>query len=270
MSRREELDLFLLRANELISAKYILADVKIVNLLKSIAGSEALIAIFKNCLSGFDYQNAKKKYLIKNQYLADGKGQFVLPANSRDLLAFVFNILMDVDARRIDLGEFVNKYFYVDGSYSAGFDAFINGMIKPFANAVRTLMESVLEGKVQDPVEALTEEENRKERERLEALEKEKREKELSKKTYFANVKKIQEYILADKSKIRESKKTDEEKEEMLLVCDMLANVVVGDDKDAINYAFIAYKYMAKASGFMFRGRVKTIIALLKDIVNEL
>ena len=50
MNKREELDLFLLRADELIDSKYILASKKIENLLKSIANSETLLSIFKNCL----------------------------------------------------------------------------------------------------------------------------------------------------------------------------------------------------------------------------
>ena len=40
---------------------------------------------------------------------------------------------------------------------------------------------------------------------------------------------------------------TDEEKEEFLLVIDMLANVLESEDKEAINYAFVSYKYMAKS-----------------------
>ena len=162
MTKREELDLFLLRADEFIDSKYILADIKIVNLLKAIASSDTLIAIFKNCLTDFDYHQATKKYLVKSPYLADNKGEFVLPPSSRELLAFVFNVLMDLDTKAILLGEFIDKYFFVDGSFSAGYDAFINKMIKPFKNSVKILMESVIDGRVQDPVEALTEEENRK------------------------------------------------------------------------------------------------------------
>ena len=40
LTKREELDLFLERAQEFIDSKYILADIKIVNLLKSIANSK--------------------------------------------------------------------------------------------------------------------------------------------------------------------------------------------------------------------------------------
>ena len=56
MNKREELDLFLLRADEFIDSKYILADVKIVALLKSIAVSDSMVAILKSCLKDFDYQ----------------------------------------------------------------------------------------------------------------------------------------------------------------------------------------------------------------------
>ena len=175
MSKREELDLFLTRADEFIESKYILADVKIINLLKSIAGSDTLIAIFKNCLDGFDYEKATKTYLVANKYLSGDKGEFVLPSTSRELLAFIFNLLVDIDAKRIDFSGFIKRYFYEDGSFSAGYSAFINAMIKPFKNSVKMLMESVIEGKLQDPVEALTEEENRKREEEILRAEREKK-----------------------------------------------------------------------------------------------
>ncbi len=100
MTKREELELFLKRTDEFIDAKYILADVKIINVLKTIASSETLIALFKNCLTDFDYHQAKKNYLVKSKFLTDDKGEFILPPNSRELLAFIFNILMDIDAKK--------------------------------------------------------------------------------------------------------------------------------------------------------------------------
>lgn len=268
MTKREELQVFVERADELINSKYILADIKIVNLLKAIASSDTLIALFKNCLDGFDYNAAKKKYLIKNPYLSDEKGQFVLPPNSRELLAFVFNVLMDVDAKRINLGEFINKYFYEDGSSYAGYSSFVNTMIKPFKNSVIALMEKVIEGKLQDPVEALTEEENRKEAQRKQDEINAQKEKELSAKAYGESVKKIKQILLDDKKKIKESKTDDATKNEIILVIDMLANVIESEDKDAIEYAFVAYKYVAKAHPIIFFGRVKAIFKALKDVTD--
>ncbi len=269
MDKRNELGLFLERADELINSKYILADIKIVNLLKAIAASSTLLALFKNCLTDFDYQEAQKKYLVKNQFLGGDKGEFVLPPNSRDLLAFIFNVLMDIDSKRIDLNSFINKYFYVDGSFSSGYDAFTTGMIKPFKNSVKMLMESVIDGRLQDPVEALTEEENKRAKAEKEENEKRIKEKELLEKTYGESVKAIKDLLLEDKQKVRASKLKDQEKEEVLLVIDMLANVIESEDKDAITYAFIAYKYVVKAYKILFFKRVKTIDKLLKGVINE-
>ena len=70
MTKVDELNLFLERADELIDSKYILADVKLASFLKSIASSQTLLALFQNCLSDFDYHVAQKKYFVKSQHLS--------------------------------------------------------------------------------------------------------------------------------------------------------------------------------------------------------
>ncbi len=270
MTNREDLDFFIQKTDDLIESKYILADIKIVGVLKAIASSDTLIALFKNCLTDFDYEQAKKNYLVKNRYLGGDKGEFLLPPNSRELLAFIFNILMDIDAKNIELGEFINKYFFVDGSFSSGYDAFINAMIKPFRNSVKMLMESVIAGSLQDPVEALVEEETRRKKLQEEDELNAKKEKELLEKAYGLSVKTIKELLLEDKQKIKGSKLKNDVKLEITLIVDMLANVIESEDKDAINYAFVAYKYVAKAYKLLFMGRVKKISKLIKDITNGL
>ena len=76
--------------------------------------------------------------------------------------------------------------------------------------------------------------------------------------------------MLADKTKIKASKLSEEIKEELLLVTDMLANVVDGEDKNALIYAFTAYKYMAKAKPCFFAGRAQKVGKLVKGILNEI
>ena len=259
--------MFTVRADDLINSKYILADIKIVNLLKAIASSDTLIALFKNCLTDFDYEQAKSKYLVKSKYLSEEKGEFVLPPNSRELLAFIFNVLADIDAKRIDFASFLNKYFYVDGSFSSAYDSFITAMIKPFKNSVRMLMESVLDGKLQDPVEALVEEEERRAKQKEKDETEAKKQEELSKKTYGESVKKIKELLLADKVKVKKSKYDESIQKEIILIIDMLANALDSEDSDAIEYAFTAYKYLAKVHKIMFFGRVAKIQLLIKDII---
>lgn len=268
MGKSEELELFLSRADEFIDSQYILADVKIVGLLKAIAGSETLLALFKNCLNGFDYAAAKKKCLVKSRYLTADKGEFVLPDSSREMLAFTLVFLTECDAKRVDLGEFINKYFYEDGSFSAGYHAFLYSMIKPFRNTVKALMESVIEGRVQDPVEAFVEEEEKK-RAEIDAEEKRKREeKELLSKSYGESLKTLRELLFKDKQKIEASKLKDEEKKDLLLIISMLANVIESSDKDAIVYAFSAYKFAIRTHKILFFGREKKTEKLVGDVIN--
>ena len=270
MTKKEELDLFLKRTDEFVEAKYILADIKIVNILKSIALSETLIALFKNCLTDFDYNQAKKNYFVKSKFLSNDKCEFVLPPNSRELLAFIFNILMDVDAKKIDFSEFLDKYFYVDGSYSASFEAFKNAMIKPFRNSVKMIMESVIDGKVQDPLEAIIEQEEKLVKQKKLEEEQLAKERELSEKKYYNCIKSIKEILLEDKTNIKNSKLTDKVKKEVIMVIDMLANAVNSEDKDAIEYAFIAYKYVCRVHLFRFIGRARKMKKFIKDFFDAI
>ena len=270
MTKIEDLNLFIEKTDEFINAKYILADVKLANVLKSIAASETLVALFKNCLSDFNFETAKKKYLVKSPYLSEEKGEFILPPNTKELLAFIFNILVDIDAKNIDLNEFVNKYFYVDGSFSSAYEAFLTSMIKPFKNSVKILIEKVIDGSIQDPLDAIVEEEHRRIREKEEEERVKEREKELLQKTYGKSVKSVKEMLLADKQKIRQKIKNETIKNEYLLIVDMLGNVIASEDKDAIQYAFIAYKYLAKTSRWFFLGRVKKMSKLVKEIIDAI
>ncbi len=270
LTKQEELALFTEKADDFIASSYILADIKIMGLLKAIAQSETLLAVFKNCLTDFDYAAAQRKYLVKSKYLSEDKGEFVLPPTQRELLAFVFNILVDTDAKRIDLAAFINKYFYEDGSFSAGYAAFIGEMIKPFCNAVKSIMESVIDGSLQDPADALREEEERKVKEKELAEKEKEREKNMLEKSYGKSLKEIKRLLLLDKMNIKKTRMSEEEKREALLLTDMFGSVLDGADKDAIDYAFTAYKYLTKAHTMLFYGRVKKITALLKDVLRDL
>ena len=53
LTKNAELNAFIKSAEDLFESKYILADVKIVALLKSIAVSNSMVAILKSCLKDF-------------------------------------------------------------------------------------------------------------------------------------------------------------------------------------------------------------------------
>ena len=193
-----------------------------------------------------------------------------MPTNTRELLALIFNLLVKFDSKAIDLADFLSRYFFEDGSYSGSYESFVNAVIKPFRNAVYRIMQNVIEGTLQDPIEAFVEEEEKKEKARKEqALQKEKEE-QLLKQENGESIKQIKEILLSDKTKVKEKNFDKVKEEEIILLIDMLANVIESNDKDAINYAFISYKYMVRAHLMLFKGREKRIAKLLEGVINGL
>lgn len=269
MTKREELDNFLSKTEDFINSKYIVADIKIVYLLKTIAASETLLALFKSCLDSNDYEHLKKKYFVQSKFSFD-KGEFICPVNLGELIALCFGILVDIDAKRLDLALLLDKYFYVNGSFFESYNAFLEQMIKPFSTAVKTVMEKVIDGAVEDPIDAVIREEERKNKEKEEEKNKELKEKELSLKSYGDSIKALKELLLVDKTKIKESKLKENEKREMLLITDTFANVIEAEDKDSIDYAYAAYKFMIRSHHYMFFGRIKKTEKLVKVIFDAI
>ena len=136
---RKQIDLFLQKCDELMQAGFVLADTKIGELLKSIAASDLLYAFFRDVTQKFDYPGAKRRYMNYAPQGTHGRRRLLFPGDVEERLAFVFCLLVDFDAGRIDLGAFLQEYFYEDGSVYGSFYAFSNQVIKPFRNAVRTV-----------------------------------------------------------------------------------------------------------------------------------
>ena len=60
-----------------------------------------------------------------------------LPAERQEILAFVFCLFVELDAGTLHLNDFLLRYFYVDGSYTASYTVFAERMIRPFRDIVR-------------------------------------------------------------------------------------------------------------------------------------
>ena len=128
-TNREQIKLFLRRCDELMQSKYIIADTKIGELLKAIVTSDLLYAFFRDITKDFDYDAAQRKYMNYYPEGTTNKRKLLFPEDPAERLAFVFCLLVDFDSKRIDLGDFLQEYFYEDGSFSSGYAAFINAML---------------------------------------------------------------------------------------------------------------------------------------------
>ncbi len=131
--RFENIRAFLAACDELISGSFVFAEKKIPEVLRAVARSKDLCELFSAVTSSFDYPAAKRYYLRTDE---SGRGKAYLPAERTEVLAFVFCILVEIDEGKLRLNEFLLRYFYVDGSYTASYSLFAERLLRPFREIV--------------------------------------------------------------------------------------------------------------------------------------
>ncbi len=118
--------------NDFLSGKYILANIKLKAILQSINENEKLTDIVSDCIDSFNFDDKFRESIIS--------GRIILPATDKDIIAYCFNILYNLDIGTVGLMDFINKYFTSD-ELSGGeeFKLFTNTIIKPFNEAINRL-----------------------------------------------------------------------------------------------------------------------------------
>ena len=133
----EKIQRFLTACDELVNGTFHVAEGKISEALRALADSKDLTNLFSAVTSGYDYPAAKRAYLRFSNEDGISRGVAYLPSERREVLAFVFCLLVELDAGELRLNDFLLRYFYVDGSYTASYAVFAERMIKPFRDIVR-------------------------------------------------------------------------------------------------------------------------------------
>ena len=141
-SGKGQIDLFLRRCDDVMHTSFILADAKIAELLKSIATSDLLYIFFQNITQNFDYVSAQLRYMNYMPYPGSRKHKLLFPEDPTEKLAFIFCLLVDIDTRVIDLGEFLSEYYYAEGDMNLGFRQFGAEVVLPLKNLIRQMFRS--------------------------------------------------------------------------------------------------------------------------------
>lgn len=139
----QQINRFLQACEKLMNEKYMVADTRIQEVLRSIAESRALTDLFASATERFDYPAAKKLYLRFPASPTSAHGKAFLPKDRVERVAFVFCLLVDIDAGRIKFDDFLLRYFYEDGSYTASFALFAERMLRPFRDIVQECFPDV-------------------------------------------------------------------------------------------------------------------------------
>ena len=135
--RTEKLKRFFAACDALVDSKFQTAEQQISQVLKALAESSDLTALFKSITAKFDYSGAKRTYLRVPE---DGSLHCAvhLPAERHEVIAFVFCLLVEIDSGAFHFKDFLLRYFYVDGSYTASFSLFTGRLIRPFRDILHS------------------------------------------------------------------------------------------------------------------------------------
>lgn len=126
MATKETYEEFINACRELKNSKIILADAKVSAILRSIVSNPTLVEVVGETLVGYNFVNELEN-LTRNQSGA------LLPSEPRKIIAFVFSLLSEIDARRLDLQEFVDQYCKAD-TLAESFGRFNDELIDPFCH----------------------------------------------------------------------------------------------------------------------------------------
>ena len=124
----EKIQSFLNACDEFINCKFLVAEYKLQKMLQILSQSEELCSLIGECLEQFNRDREFAKAFIQ-----DGSGEYIcnMPNEEYKIIAFVFCTLVDIDNKKIDLVEFIKKFY---GREENPFKAFINSMVVPFRN----------------------------------------------------------------------------------------------------------------------------------------
>lgn len=133
---KSKIDTFFSACDDLIGGKFILSDIKITAILKTIATSDTLYNLFSQCMNGFNF--AEEFNLATNN---DSKRKFDMPTDDSKIVAFVFCLLLQVDNKKIKLPNFVKDYFFSPDGYNISYANFAKVVLIPFKQAMHRFLD---------------------------------------------------------------------------------------------------------------------------------
>ncbi len=146
---------FINNVDGLIDGKFILADIKISNILKMIATNSSLYAYIKDCLIEFSFDKELSRAEVKNRF---NNGEFKMPQEKSKIVAFVFCLLVECDAKRMDFFTFINDNFKAENE--TNYKTFANTVLVPFKEIIINKFFKNEPDEIEEQEEVLEEQQN--------------------------------------------------------------------------------------------------------------
>lgn len=127
----ENIQEFLISIKNMLESKYILVDRRVSDILRSIANTNDVYNLIAECMINFDFGYEWRKAT---------SGNFLrLPETDSKKIAFIFCMLNNIDDRKLDITEILERYFSYDLAYSS-YDQFCRYVIVEFRRLILKLL----------------------------------------------------------------------------------------------------------------------------------
>lgn len=145
VTKEQSLKKFIEKADGVIAGNYLFASKKIEEMLITVSSSRLLFEIFEHCCEGESPETLKAKYFVAGDSV--GTGSFTMPEKPKQVVALCFYVLKEIAEGEIDFSKFLASYFPGKDVSHENYNCFINMLVVPFKNTVKTLAETVISAK---------------------------------------------------------------------------------------------------------------------------
>ena len=251
-TREESLNNFSNLMDKLINSKYLLASSAIYDVMTAINSSKLLSDMFTYFSDGFDFEEA----LTSAFYIEGEDRHFVLPELTNEMLAFVYNVLKELNYKRLQLSDILD-FFEGGKNYDVSYQNFAKEMLYPFKFYVYQIGMQMINGTEPPKVEEEYAEEVVEE---IAAPNEQNANSSINsnKNDDYATLRRL---IDLDKLAISQSRLSEDEKEELRYILNVFEDEIKFGDKAKMKLAYLAYYYALRPLK-----KVKTNVKAITEI----
>lgn len=239
VTRKQSIENFSNKMDELINGSYILSDKKITNVLKAITSSKLLFELVAFCNEDYSYEFDRERFDRENS-------PFVFD-DDKQLIAFGMNLLARLDSKDEDLLAILSKNYNGD-NFDKAYKDFARGFLTRFKNVVIKTANLMLDESKNDNSAPQTQALNaqnsgeQKTQNTLFSPQPEETGGEI-RRNYQTCYTDIQQIIANERTAILHCRIKESEKSDLLTLLDAFKENVFMGNKEQVRISFISYKY---------------------------
>ncbi len=136
MEQNQKADIteFITACNEFIEGRFILADIKISKILRSISTLKEVYNLIAESLINYDFQREFKR--VKESSIGKGNSHLELPLDNQQIIPLVFSMLVEIDSKKMNFDTLLSSSFALANTQKEEYELFSKYVILPFRNAI--------------------------------------------------------------------------------------------------------------------------------------